>query len=95
MIKECKYRMSLPEEERGCIEHKCHHYQDVFGKHPQTGELIKEFMCDDLLRNILTIENSKMQMENGKAIDSLRNESVKSLFSGMSNIAKILRLNKG
>jgi len=76
--KKCSKRFMLPEDDQGCIEHECVHYQMVIGTDPQTGESINKFMCADLLHNILLIENSKLTNEVGAAIESLRNEVVKS-----------------
>lgn len=76
-IIECKYRMSLKLKDRGCIEHRCVHYQHVLGKEPQTGEVIDHFMCSDLLANKITLEGNKLTNEVGAALESFRNEVVK------------------
>jgi len=75
-MQQCSRRFNLPKEERDCIEHQCIHYQMIIGKHPQSGADINEFMCADLLHNILLIENSKITNEVGAAIESFRNELV-------------------
>lgn len=72
LIKKCKYRFGLDDEE--CIGLECEHYQRIVGKDPQTGKDIEEYMCSDLLHNILLIENSGQQMRTGSAIESFRNE---------------------
>jgi len=79
LIKKCKYRFSLPENEQECIGLECHHYQQLRGNHPQTGQPVDEYMCTDEWSNILLIENSQMQRQTGAAVESLRNGIVKTL----------------
>jgi len=74
VIKRCKYRFGLDDEE--CIGQECEQYQRVLGTDPQTGKDIEEYMCSDLLQNVLLIENSQMQRQTGAAVESFRNEMV-------------------
>lgn len=74
IIKKCKYRFGLDDEE--CVGMECEHYQHVVGTDPQTGKQVDQYMCSDLLTNILLIENSGQQLRTGAAIESFRNEMV-------------------
>lgn len=56
-----------------CMEHKCKFYVNLRGKNPQTGIEFDKWDCTIAWLPILLIENSKMQMETGAAIESLRN----------------------
>lgn len=55
----------------------CPKWVYIQGKHPQTGENIDEWMCQDSWSPFLIIENSKFVNEIGAAIESLRNEIVR------------------
>ncbi len=92
VIKKCKYRFGMEDEE--CQGMECEHYQHVVGQDPQTGKQVDEYMCSDLLTNILLIENSGQQMRTGSAIESFRNEMKKDnqnlgrVMQGISNLPK-------
>lgn len=86
----CKYRFTLPEEDQECIGDECVHYQHVLGKDPQTGEPVDHYMCSDLLANKLKMENTKVLIETGAAIESLRNETVEILDKAIENSVKFL-----
>lgn len=76
MPKEIKKKCPLVGEE--CWGHECEWFQKIQGNHPQTGEHIDKYMCAHLWNNILLIENSQMQRQTGAAVESFRNEMVKS-----------------
>lgn len=61
-----------------CIEHRCAHYQHLLGKHPQTGEVIDAWDCAFKWTNILLIENAQEARQTAAAVESARNEQVKS-----------------
>jgi hypothetical protein len=56
----------------------CKFWVEVEGKHPQTGVDIKQGDCCLNWMPIILIENSKTNRETGAAIESFRNEMVKS-----------------
>ena len=64
-------------DDEECIGMECEHYQKVTGTDPQTGNPVDEYMCSDILTNILLIENTSKQIRTGSAIESFRNEMVK------------------
>lgn len=72
----------------------------VRGKHPQTGEEVDEWNCAMTWLPVLLIENSQQQRQTGAAVESFRNEVVKTaeanrevtqrmLQSGEPNIIQI------
>lgn len=63
---------------KDCIEHKCAWWMQVRGMHPQTGEDIDHWGCAVTWMPMLTIENSQQQRQTGAAVESFRNEVVKS-----------------
>ena len=54
----------------------CRFWVYVHGKHPQTGEDIRNGDCAIAWTPVLMIENSKVNRETGAAVESLRNENV-------------------
>lgn len=54
----------------------CRFWVYVHGKHPQTGEYVKNGDCAVSWMPVLLIENSKVNRETGAAVESMRNESV-------------------
>lgn len=50
----------------------------VRGKNPNTGEDADEWGCSMAWLPVLTIENSQQQRQTGAAVESFRNEMVKS-----------------
>ena len=63
---------------KDCIEHKCAWYTHVRGMNPNTGEDIDHWGCAVTWMPMLTIENSQQQRQTGAAVESFRNEVVKS-----------------
>jgi len=61
-----------------CYEHKCDWYIQVMGNNPQTGEAMNKWGCSIAFLPILMIENSQQQRQTGAAVESFRNEMVKS-----------------
>lgn len=57
--------------------HACRFWVFVTGKNPQDGTEIKQGDCAFAWTPVLLIENSKMQRETGAAIESFRNEVVR------------------
>jgi hypothetical protein len=56
----------------------CKFWMDVLGTNPQTGADVKEGNCTINWIPMLLIENSKVSRETGAAVESFRNETVKS-----------------
>jgi hypothetical protein len=56
----------------------CAWFMKVSGSHPQTGNEVEEWGCSMAWIPILLIENSQQQRQTGAAVESFRNEMVKS-----------------
>jgi hypothetical protein len=63
---------------KDCIENKCEWYHQVRGMNPNTGEPVDEWQCAVNLLPVLLIENSQQQRSTSAAVESFRNETVKS-----------------
>lgn len=63
---------------KDCIENKCSWYMHVRGINPNTGEDVDHWSCAVTWMPMLTIENSQQQRQTGAAVESFRNEVVKS-----------------
>lgn len=63
---------------KNCVEHKCSWYTHVRGMNPNTGEDVDHWGCAVTWMPMLTIENSQQQRQTGSAVESFRNEVVKS-----------------
>lgn len=63
---------------KDCIGLKCSWFTQVRGANPQTGEVVDEWACAVKWFPFLMIENSQMQRQTGAAVESFRNEMVKS-----------------
>lgn len=50
----------------------------ITGKHPQSEEIVEDWGCAVAWLPILMIENSQQQRQTGAAVESFRNEMVKS-----------------
>jgi len=61
-----------------CVEHKCSWWMHVRGMNPNTGEDIDHWACAVTWMPMLTIENSQQQRQTGAAVESFRNEVVRS-----------------
>jgi hypothetical protein len=61
-----------------CRQMGCAWFMKVSGSHPQTGNEIEEWGCSMAWIPILLIENSQQQRQTGAAVESFRNEMVKS-----------------
>ncbi len=56
----------------------CRFWIHIMGNDPTTGERINKSDCALVWQPILTIENSQQQRQTGAAVESFRNEMVKS-----------------
>ena len=61
-----------------CKELECGWFMKVVGQNPQNGKDIEEWGCAVTWMPILTIENSQQQRHTSAAVESFRNEMVKS-----------------
>lgn len=63
-----------------CRNHyaNCPKWMNVIGTDPQTGASVNQWNCADAWLPLLMIENSQMQRQTGAAVDSFKNEMVKS-----------------
>lgn len=57
---------------------RCRFWINVQGTNPQTGEVVNHYDCSMAWMPVLMIENSKVNRETGAAVESFRNEMVKS-----------------
>jgi len=61
-----------------CKELECAWFMKVVGKNPQSEKEIEDWGCAVTWIPVLTIENSQQQRQTGAAVESFRNEMVKS-----------------
>jgi hypothetical protein len=63
---------------KDCIGLQCSWFTQIRGTNPNTGEPVDEWGCAITWLPILMIENSQQQRQTGAAVESFRNEVVKS-----------------
>lgn len=63
---------------KDCIGLQCSWFMLVRGQNPQTGQDVDEWGCAVTWLPVLLIENSQQQRQTGAAVESFRNEVVKS-----------------
>lgn len=61
-----------------CKQLECAWFIQVRGANPNTGEEVDEWACSMAWLPMLLIENSQQQRQTGAAVESFRNEMVKS-----------------
>jgi hypothetical protein len=61
-----------------CRQLDCAWFMKIQGKNPQNGQDIDEWGCSMAWLPVLMIENSQQQRQTGAAVESFRNEMVKS-----------------
>jgi hypothetical protein len=61
-----------------CRQMECAWFIQVRGHNPNTGKEVDEWACSMAWTPILLIENSQQQRQTGAAVESFRNEMVKS-----------------
>jgi hypothetical protein len=68
-----------------CMKHfmSCPKWINIMGTNPQTGETINNWKCADAWLPLLLVENSQQQHQTGAAVESFRNEMVKSNQSNL------------
>jgi hypothetical protein len=60
-----------------CRQLDCAWFMEIHGKHPSTGEPIKDWGCSMTWIPMLLIENGRQQHSTAAAVESFRNEMVK------------------
>lgn len=63
---------------RPCRQLDCAWFIQVRGMNPNTGQEVDEWACSMAWLPMLLIENSQQQRQTGAAVESFRNEMVKS-----------------
>lgn len=63
---------------KNCVKLECTWFTQIRGYNPNTGENVDEWGCAMAWMPILMIENSQQQRSTGAAVESFRNEMVKS-----------------
>lgn len=61
-----------------CKQLECAWFLQLRGTHPQTGEELDDWGCSIAWIPMLLVENSRQQAQTGAAVESFRNEMVKS-----------------
>jgi hypothetical protein len=61
-----------------CRQLECAWFMKIRGHNPNTGEEIDDYGCSMAWLPVLMIENSQQQRSTGAAVESFRNEMVKS-----------------
>lgn len=61
-----------------CKQFDCAWFMQVRGMNPNTGKEVDEWACSIAWLPVLLIENSQQQRQTGAAVESFRNEMVKS-----------------
>jgi hypothetical protein len=61
-----------------CRQLECAWFLQVRGNNPNTGDSVDEWGCAIAWLPVLLIENSQQQKQTGAAVESFRNEMVKS-----------------
>ena len=64
--------------QKECVKTECMWFMQVQGMNPNTGEEVNEWGCSMAWMPVLMIENSKQQRQTGAAVESFRNEMVRS-----------------
>ena len=71
---------------------QCSWFTQVRGQNPQTGEPVDEWGCAVTWMPLLLIENSNQTRQAGAAIESFRNETVKSTMKAQEIYQRELEL---
>jgi hypothetical protein len=76
-----------------CRKLDCAWFIKVVGKHPNTGVDVEEWGCAVAWLPVMLIENGRLQGQTGAAVESLRNEIVKTGHSLVeaANQARLLK----
>ena len=77
---------------KDCIQLQCAWFTQVRGMNPNTGEEVDDWSCAVTWLPSLMIENSQQQRQTGAAIESFRNETVKSTMKAQEIYQRELEL---
>ena len=77
---------------KDCIQLQCAWFTQVRGMNPNTGEEVDDWSCAVTWLPTLLIENSNQQRQTGSAIESFRNETVKSTMKAQEIYQRELEL---
>ena len=77
---------------KDCIQMQCSWFTQVRGVNPQSGEEIDDWGCAVTWLPLMMIENSNQQRRTGAAIESFRNETVKSTMKAQEIYQRELEL---
>jgi hypothetical protein len=61
-----------------CKQLECAWFIEIHGTHPNTGEPLKDWGCAMAMMPMMLIENARQQHSTASAVESFRNEMVKS-----------------
>lgn len=75
-----------------CIGDECEAFTHLRGTHPQTGQEMDESMCAMRALPILLIENAKETRQGAAAVESFRNEMVKTGAAQIAGVGELVRL---
>lgn len=75
---ESTYLCPLFKEKQEDVCHRCAFFTHVRGNHPQTGQEIDHWACAIEWLPTLLIENAQQSRQTGAAVESFRNEMVRS-----------------
>lgn len=76
-----------------CIQFKCNWFTKVEGYDMNSGKHIEEWSCAITFIPLLLIENSGMSRQTGAAVESFRNEMVKSNEETQKIFSNMLSMN--
>lgn len=62
---------------KDCVQLQCAWFTQVRGTNPNTGKEVDEWACAIAWMPVLLIENSQQQRQTGAAVESFRNEMVR------------------
>jgi hypothetical protein len=84
---------SVCEEPKEGLIRKCRWFVTILGKHPQTGKDVEESGCAMQFMPLLQIEVAQTNRGQTQALESFRNEMVKSqaIFNSLLGAAKELK----
>ena len=77
---------------KDCIQLQCSWFTQIRGVNPNTGEEIDDWGCAVTWLPTLMIENSQQQRHTSSAIESFRNETVKSTMKAQEIYQRELEL---
>jgi hypothetical protein len=79
---------------KDCVGLQCNWFMLVRGKHPQTGEDVDDWNCAITWLPVLLIENSQQQRHTGAAVESFRNEVVRTADANREVAQRLLQSNE-